>query len=95
MYQGDETKFLKWAKDVGVLRLPQYQDYLRQCVARFFLPRHSSRCSCGTHTALGASAWHHGICIGKLLAVHLTPGWSDGVGSKMGLSRCAGLVRGL
>lgn len=30
MYRQDEAKFLKWAKDVGLLRLRQYQDYLRQ-----------------------------------------------------------------
>jgi hypothetical protein len=30
MYREDESKFLNWAKDVGLLRLQQYQDFLRQ-----------------------------------------------------------------
>jgi hypothetical protein len=32
MYREDESKFLNWAKDVGLLRLQQYQDFLRQWV---------------------------------------------------------------
>ena len=30
MYREDESKFLNWAKDVGLLRLQHYQDFLRQ-----------------------------------------------------------------
>ena len=30
MYREDESRFLSWAKDVGLLRLQQYQDFQRQ-----------------------------------------------------------------
>jgi hypothetical protein len=29
MYREDESKYLNWAKDVGLLRLQQYQEFLR------------------------------------------------------------------
>lgn len=30
MYREDESKYLNWAKDVGLLRMQQYRDFLRQ-----------------------------------------------------------------